>query len=220
MKIVDLTYDIHEGMTTFDAPWHPKVSVKQLGRHGHEGRETREVTFGTHTGTQVDAPLHFISRGRSIEQMSLKKLIGPVTIIDFSNFKENAVVVPEVLRGLELKPRVIFKFGWGKYWGTRKFYKNYPFFSKEAARYLISKGVELVAMDTPSPDDGRIKISEVIGEEQDSPIHKIFLKKGVILVEYLAGLNELKDYDGWTLVAAPLRIKGADGSPARVFIFK
>lgn len=60
-KIVDLTHSIKEGMTTFDAHWHPFVSIKQIGRIGFEGRETREITFGTHTGTHVDAPLHFIS---------------------------------------------------------------------------------------------------------------------------------------------------------------
>ena len=63
-KIIDLTHTIEEGMTTFESSWHPLVSIKQLGRFGFEGRETRKLTMGTHTGTHVDAPLHFIKNGK------------------------------------------------------------------------------------------------------------------------------------------------------------
>lgn len=223
MKIIDLTYDIYEGMTTFDAPWHPKVSIKQMGRHGFEGRETREVTFGTHTGTQVDAPLHFVEKGKSIDQVPIRKLIGPVTILNFFWLKEGEEVTVEMLKKLTFGPKILFNFGWGKNWGSRKFYNGYPFISKPAAKYLISKKVEMIALDTPSPDDSRIKLNgDTLGSEQDSPIHKLFLGNGIVLVEYVANLANLnkKDCEGWNIAAMPLKIKGADGSPARVFIFK
>ena len=220
-SIIDLTYNIEEGMATFSAHWHIPVEITQLGRHSFEGRETRKITFGTHTGTQVDAPLHFIKGGTSIENIPLNKLMGPVSIIDFSHLGSNGIVTREMLESITLKKKIIFKFGWGKYWNTKKLYQDYPFFSKEAAEYLVSIGVEMVAIDTPSPDDSRIRLQgEILGSSQDSPIHKIFLGNGVIIVEYLANLNDVNDYSGWNIIAFPLRIKGADGSPARICIYK
>ena len=220
-RILDLTYDLEEDMITSNASWHSPVSITQLGRHGFEGRETRKVAFGTHTGTHIDAPLHFIKGGKSIEKIPLDKLIGEVTIVDFSHLRVNEAVMKKMLKDITITKRMLFKFGWGKYWNTQKFYHNYPFFSKEAAEYLVSQNVELIAMDTPSPDDSRIKLSgEVLGSDKDSPIHKIFLSNGVILVEHVANLDKVNDYNGWNIIVLPLRIKGADGSPARVCISK
>ncbi|MBI5227917.1 cyclase family protein [Candidatus Micrarchaeota archaeon] len=217
MEVIDLTYTIEEGMPTFGAPWHPHVSIKQIGRIAFEGRETREVTFGTHTGTQIDAPLHFIKNGKSIDQIDPVKLVGPVVIVDLSDLGENGVVTKDHLVNIKFEKKLLFKFGWGKHWYSKKFYQNWPYFSKEAAEYLVSKKIELVGFDTPSPDDSRSKLS---GGEDDSPIHKIFLANDVILVEYVANLEKVVDYYGWNIVALPLRIKGADGSPARICLYR
>jgi arylformamidase len=215
-EILDLTYDLEEGMTTFIAPWHPIVSIQQLGRLEFEGRETRRITFGTHTGTHVDSPLHFVENGMGIDKIPIDMLIGDVTIVDYSYLKENNPITKEMLRNISITGRMLFKFGWGKYWNSKKYYKDYPYFTKEAAEYLCSMNIKLIAMDTPSPDDSRIDISV----DEDSPVHKIFLKNEVVLVEYLANTEKIENYTGWNIIVMPLKIKGADGSPARVCIFK
>jgi len=215
-QILDLTYDIKEGMTTFNVPWHPIVSIQQLGRHGLEGRETRKVSFGTHTGTHVDAPLHFVENGVSIDKISLDTLVGDVAIVDYSYLKDNEPVTKEMLSDISITGRMLFKFGWGKYWNSKKYYTDYPYFTKEAAEYLCSMNIKLIAMDTPSPDDSRIDLSG----DGDSPVHKIFLNNGIVLVEYLANTEKIEDYSGWNIIVMPLKIKGADGSPARVCIYK
>lgn len=215
-KIIDLTYPIEEGMLTFHAHWHPKVSIEQLGKIEVEGRESRKILFGTHTGTHVDAPLHFISNGKSIDEIPLSKLNGKITIIDFSDLEENASITKEMLQDKQISKKMLFKFGWGKNWGNPNFYFGYPFFTIEAAEFLISNNVELLAYDAPSPDDSRTKL----GSNEDSIIHKIFLKNDIVLVEYLANLEQIQELDGWNISVNPLKIKGADGSPARVFLFK
>jgi arylformamidase len=215
-QIIDLTYEIEEGMTTFAAHWHPLVSIKQMGRLGFEGRETREISLGTHTGTHIDSPLHFISGGKTINNISLEQLVGDITIIDFSYLSKNEVVTKTMLENQNISKKILFKFGWGKNWGTKEFYKDYPFFSKEAAMFLVSKNVELLAYDTPSPDDSRIEL----GSFEDSQIHKIFLKNGIVLVEYAANLDAIQDMSNWKIFALPLKIKGSDGSPARVILYK
>lgn len=216
IEIIDLTYNIEAGMPTFSAHWHPVVKINQLGRVGFEGRNTREICIGSHTGTHVDAPLHFVAGGKSIDEISLHKLIGEVSIVDFTYLKENEYITVEMLQKNIITPRMIFKFGWGKYWGDKKYYKDYPFFSVEATQYLIDKGIELIGMDTASPDDSRI----ILGSNEDSQIHKLLLKNSVVIVEYLANLDKITNYDGWNLIALPLKLKGCDGSSARVCIYR
>lgn len=216
MRVIDLTYSLEEGMTTFAAPWHPLVQINQLGRHGFEGRETRKISMGTHTGTHVDAPLHFISGGKTIDMLPLEKLVGEVSILDFSHLEENQAVTREMLLDRKIGPRTIVRFGWGKHWGSKKYYAGYPYFSPEAAAYLVEQGVELLGMDTPSPDDSRAKLG---GDAQDSPMHKYFLGHEVILMEYLANLEEADENTSWCVAALPLKIRGGDGAPARVCLF-
>ena len=213
-KIIDLTYLINNEMITYPTPWHPKVSVERLGKIENVGRNTRKITLGTHTGTHIDAPLHFIENGTSIEKIPLGKIVGEVSIVDFSNFRKNQPIEKETLQKIKIAKRMIFRFGWGKYWNTEEFYKDHPFFTEEAANYLVSKGIELLGYDTPSPDNSKLN------NEIDSPIHKIFLGNGIVLLEYLANLNKLEELDNWNIVVAPMKIEGSDGSPSRVFVFK
>lgn len=213
-EIVDLTYLINEEMITYPSPWHPKVSIERLGKIEEVGRNTRKIVLGTHTGTHIDAPLHFIENGESIEKIPLKKIVGEVTIVDFSYLKENQPIEKEILTGIEITKRMIFRFGWQKYWNEDKFYKNHPFFTEESANYLVSKRIELLGYDTPSPDNSKSN------NDIDSPIHKIFLGNGIVLLEYLANLDKLENLENWNIVVAPMKIEGSDGAPSRVFVFR
>ena len=85
-KIIDLTMNINEKMHVYKVHWHPKVKIKQLGSFKNVNRETRQITLGTHTGTHVDAPRHFINRGKTIESIPLETLCGEAIILDFSKF--------------------------------------------------------------------------------------------------------------------------------------
>lgn len=107
MKIIDLTYDLENNMITYNAPWHPKFLIEQLARINKEGRETRRVTFGTHTGTHIDAPRHFIENGGTVENISISKLIGPVQIVDFSYLKEEEPVTLDMIKLLKISKKMI-----------------------------------------------------------------------------------------------------------------
>lgn len=109
-RIIDLTYDLEEGMPTYPAPWHPVVEITKLGRIGLEGRETRKLVLGTHTGTHVDAPTHFLQNNRSVDRIPLDKLVGSVSIVDLSHKQKNESIVVEDLQSLKISKRVIFSF--------------------------------------------------------------------------------------------------------------
>lgn len=212
-RIIDLTFPLHEGMTTFPVHWHLPVEVTVLGRHGLENRETRKLTLGTHTGTHCDAPRHFIPDGTTVDNISLDVLVGSARVLDFTDIPEKSAVTESDIEkrlGSERPERVIHRFGWSKHWGTRKYYPDHPFLTKGAARLLVDRGVKLVAMDTPMPDNP----SDHAYADEDSPIHKILLGSGVVLVEYLTNLSEITQ-DHVELVALPLKIVDGDGSPVR-----
>jgi len=213
MKIIDLSLTLHEGMMTFPTHWHPVVEISILGRHGVEGRETRKLVLGTHTGTHTDAPLHFIPNGKSIDEVSLDVLVGEATVIKFAPAQPlqeiNVDLLKEKLDG-KAPTRLILRTDWSDHFGQMSYYNSYPFFSQEAARWLVDAGCRLIAMDTPSPDNP----AHSRASGNDSPNHKILLGAEVVLVEYLCNLRALSK-PVVELVVLPLKIKGADGSPAR-----
>ncbi len=219
-EVIDLTHPIETGMPRFGSYWHPDVVVQPMGTIEKEGRNTRQVQIGTHSGTHMDAPTHFIAGGQTIDLVACERFIGPVKILDLTFLKENEALTAEMLEKLGTAERMILRYGWGRHWKTDKFYKGYPFLSEKAARLLVKRGVQLLGMDTPSPDDSRIDLSSVRGTSKDSPVHKILLGQGIIFVEYMANLEEIKDLEGWNIAALPLKIKDGDGGPARVVIFR
>lgn len=218
METVDLTRGIEEGMTTFHTDLHSDVHIDQRGSITKHGRETREVTVGTHTGTHLDAPRHFINEGQTVEDLSLDALLGPVELVDFTHVDENEPVTVSMLEDETLGKRTIFQFGWGDRFGdSDAFYNDYPYLTISAAEYLVDEGVEMLGFDTPSPD---MSSRPLDGGDEDSPVHKVFLRNDVILVEYLMNLDEVDFESDWNVAALPLKIDGADGAPARVVVWK
>ena len=112
--------------------------------------------------------------------------------------------------GKKFQSSLILRTGWSEYFGDLKFYNEYPFLSENAAQWLAEKGVRLIAMDTPSPDNP----AHSRGTAKDSPNHKVLLRAGVVLVEYLTNLKSITAAEV-ELIVMPLKLKGCDGSPAR-----
>lgn len=213
-KIIDLTFEIYEGMPTFPSSWHPTIEVSVLGRLFIEGRETRKVTLGTHTGTHIDAPLHFLPKGKTIDRLPLDILIGEAVLLDFSDKGEKCCIqlqeLKEKLQNVDDITRVVIKTNWSDKWRQKCYYSDYPFLSEEACQWLIENGIKLLAMDTPSPDNPEYDAKS----ENDSPNHQRLLSHEVIIVEYLTNLKEINQ-EKFYFIALPLKLFGCDGSPAR-----
>jgi len=144
MKVVDLTFNIEQGMTTFPVPWHPHVEINIMGRLGIEKRETRRLVLGTHTGTHCDAPRHFIEGGRTIDEMEPELLVGEAALIDLRDVPEKSEVGLELLQSRmpdEVPSRVVLRYDWCGHWGDMSYYSDHPFLSEAAAQWLIDQGV-------------------------------------------------------------------------------
>jgi len=213
-KIIDLSHPIHEKMTTFPVSWHPRVEVVKMGCHEIEERSTQKITLGTHTGTHIDAPRHFLPDAPTIDQIPLDVFVGEARLLDLSFAKPGQEIqISDLEKQLkDQKPlRLILRFDWSDHWEKDDFYTGQPYLAENCGQWLVDKGIKLLGLDTPqadSPKNGR-------GSGNDSPLHKIFLSHGVIQLEYLTNLRHIEK-PTFQLVALPLNILGADGAPARV----
>jgi arylformamidase len=201
---------IEEGMTTYPAPWHPYVEITQLARHGIEGRETRKLVLGTHTGTHIDAPRHFVPNGSTVEKIRLYQMCGNATLLDLSKVEKRTCVTLDDMKdivGDRSVDRVVLRFDGDDCLGTRSYYDDQPWISTEAARWLVDNGCMLLGMDVAMPD---------CPDDKSMSVHKILLEAGVVIVEYLVNLSALGTNE-FELFVAPLKIKGGDGAPARCF---
>ena len=212
MKIIDLSLLIDNDCLTCGTSWHEKVRVEPLGTIKEVGRNTCRIVLGSHSATHMDAPRHFIDDKYGIDELDLNVCIGSVNCIDFRNIRKTIVDVDDLM-GIDVSERMLFAFGWYDKWKTDEYYKSFPFFSESAIKYLVKNGMRLIAMDTPSPDDG-----SAIQEKNDSPNHKFLLANDIVIVEYLTNTENIDFSKKHELIALPLKIKGSDGSPARVVL--
>jgi arylformamidase len=210
---VDLTHPIRHGMLSFPSPNHPSPEVTVLARHTTEGRMTRRLVLGTHTGTHLDAPLHFIPDGEPLDAIALARLVGPADVAHLDSCgpleEVSHAALERALGGAPRHLRVLLRFGWSERFHDLSFYSGSPFLSEEACRWLLEAGVSVLGMDTPSPDDPR----HAQGAAIDSPNHRLLLGAGVVLLEYLTNLDRLGTEV--FLIALPLPVEGADGAPVR-----
>jgi kynurenine formamidase/acyl carrier protein len=214
-RIIDLTMPLEEGMQTFPTHWHPFVEITQLGRHGIENRETRKLVLGTHTGTHIDAPRHFVPGGITVDELSLEQLVGPASVLDLTAFDAGEEVdADDLAKALDGRSaeRLLMRFDWDRYLGSMSYYKDSPYLSEKAAQWLVDQGCRLVGMDTAMPDNPKHGLNGA----KDSPNHKLLLQNGIVLLEYMVNLAAL-DRPVVELVVAPLKIRGGDGSPVRAF---
>lgn len=211
--IIDLTMTLREGIMTFPVHWHPVVEITQLGRFEVEGRETRKITLGTHTGTHVDAPRHFVPKGETIENTDLDIYYGPARVLDFTHLLDKTEITREMLVeriGRDFPSRILFRYDWERRLDSLKYYTDHPYLSEEACEWIVENGIRLVGFDAPMPDDPR----NGRGSDRDSPNHTILLRAGVAILEYLVNLAQIPTTD-FILSALPLKIEEGDGAPVR-----
>lgn len=211
VHIIDLSLEIDNECMTCGTEWHEKTCITPLGRLEQVGRNTHSILMGSHTATHVDAPLHFFDNAEGIDQIDLNKLCGEVIVVDLTYLKQGQIVQLEDVLDIETGKRMLFRFNWFKKWKTDQYYKEFPYFSIEAVQYLHKKGMQMMALDTPSPDDG-----SAITLKDDSPIHKYLFENKVVLIEYLTNTDQLEIGRKYEIFALPIKIRDCDGAPARV----
>ena len=213
MRILDLTLTISNKIPTFPGSPQPKLIPWENVRD--DGYNLEFLFMSTHTGTHIDAPYHFLEKGAKIHEISLKKLVSEAVLIK-SKKKEGESVTKTDIQKFEKKygkiacfSSVIFYTGWQRNLQKKYYFEKNPGLSVSAAKYLASKKIGLVGIDSPSID---------LGINSKFSVHQIFAKKGILIVENLANLDKIKS-SKFHLVVLPLKLKNATGSPVRAIAF-
>ena len=190
----------------------PDPCVETLGDVETDGANVQRVTFPTHSGTHVDAPLHVLAGGSTVDETPLSRLLTEGAVVGVDVDEARPVDVGD-LRGFDALRHgdaALFSFGWAIHAGTDR-YHRYPWFSADLADRLVERDVALVAMDTLSPDRPRT----LRGDGDPYPVHRRLLGADVPVVENLVDPGELVG-ERVEVVCLPLKLRGGDGAPARV----
>ena len=213
MKIVDLTLTVSDKIPTF--PGSPPPSFIPGENIKEDGYNLELLFLSSHTGTHMDAPHHFLEKAAKIHEISLKKLVSEEALIQCRKSSGQSITKTDIQKfekkhgKIENFSSVIFLTGWQINLQKKYYFNKNPGLSVSAAKYLASKKISLVGIDSPSID---------LGKDSKFSVHQIFAKKGMLIVENLANLDKIKS-SKFHLVVLPLKLKNATGSPVRAIAF-
>ena len=227
MEVIDLTHTIHDDIQVY--PGDPIPSISRGLTHEKDYCHVDLLRLGSHTGTHIDAPYHFLKGGQRIDEIPVQRFVGDGVLIDVSAKSDRDLILPGDVEPYEDEIAqgdfVIFRTGRDKYFGTPKYYLH-PYLSAEGARILVRMGVSLVGVDALNVDptyngsmDSDPSAKDLPDEgEYGYPVHDILLGNDILIVENLCNLDKIKQVKG-VYSFLPLKLKDSDGSPIRaVFI--
>lgn len=204
-RVVDLSLPIAPG-----APHYPGDPAPAFAAHDRietAGYAVTQLVLGSHQGTHLDAPAHYLPGGDAIDAVDLGRCVGPAVIADLPHKGAGAAITPADLEAAvaPLAPgaRLVIRTGWDRMLGDPAYFTACPSLTIAAARWLAARELALLGMDMPTPSVGDV-----------AAVHQVLLGAGVLILEALAHLEQIIA-SPFVLVAAPLRLVGVDGSPVR-----
>jgi arylformamidase len=181
------------------------------------GNMNTVFTLNTHIGTHIDAPRHFLADGGPIDELPLDRLVmREAVVLDLSYKQAGAGITGADLERTGVVPVpgqvAVIKTLWtDRAWGKAAFWSDPVHLEPSVSEWTTARGVVAVAMDCfPEKPFWRM----IVPSAERGANHKLWLKAGIPMIQLLTNLDHIGDR--FTLVALPLRLKGMDGSPARV----
>ncbi|HEX5470032.1 MAG TPA: cyclase family protein [Gaiellaceae bacterium] len=203
MRIHDVSVPIRAGMPIYDG--NPGVELERASSiAAGEPANVSRLTLGVHTGTHVDAPLHFLEGAAGAEGIPLEAVFGPAVVVDATGVVADALGEAE-LEGLgipEGAERVLLKTRNSELWARADFTRDFIRLDGSGARFVVARGIRTIGIDYLSVGDGEA--------------HRVLLEAGVVPVEGL-DLREI-DPGEYTFACLPLDVVGSDGAPARAVL--
>jgi kynurenine formamidase len=209
MKVIDLTQTISENIPTF--PGSPQPNFINWESIEKDGYNLELLFLSTHTGTHIDAPYHFIKKGQKIDQIMTKRLVTEAVLIKIRKGADQEIIKDDIQKfekkygKIDDGSTVIFHTSWQKNQNKKSYFLKNPGLGVSAAKYLASKKINLVGIDSPNID---------LGKDEKFSVHHVLAKNGILIVENLANLDKIHS-EKFHLIVAPLKLKNASGSPVR-----
>jgi len=216
MRVVDLSFPIGP---------HFRWTVASERRSTHEAGanfQSTVLTVSCHAYTHVDAPVHFLPGDRDIAAMPVDQWMGPAAVVDLTHLGENAEVTAADLERraghVQRGDIVLLRTDWPLRCPveSERFWKDAPYTGRSACEWLVAQGVKAVGYDYPPDYCIRTSIfspgTKIAREECTT--HHVFFPEGITVIEYLTNLDQI-GAARCRVIALPLRVTGADGSPVR-----
>ncbi len=204
MKIYDISWPISQATTEYKN----KGTIQLTAVKGFETDGVRDsiITLGTHTGTHVDAPSHFLKDGKSIDMIALDRVMGPAKVIDLMTVME--AITADDLKRYEIKEDeiIILRTANSALAVTDPFQSNFIYLDPSGARYLAEKKIKAVAID-------------YLGIERGDPEHQThttLMKADIVIIEGVR-LSHVPAGD-YFMVCLPLALIGLEAAPARAIL--
>jgi len=210
MEIIDLSHSIVEGMQIY--PGDPSPSISRFLEHEKDYCHVDQLSLGTHTGTHIDAPYHFIKDGKKINDFPIDHFINSGVLVDVSHKAKNSPIEEKDIQpyqsSIQAGDFLIFRTGWDKFFNT-KYYKEHPFISKAVAELIVQWDISLVGVDA-------LNVDPTI--EDTFLTHDVLLSHDILIVENLCNLKEINQVRGMYSFL-PLKLMDTDGSPIRAVYY-
>jgi arylformamidase len=206
-RVIDISRKIYPGMAVWPGDTGPDITREELIRNGGVCNLS-SIHMGVHTGTHIDAPLHFIDEAKDVGNLDLSRFIGFVNVFELDVKK---FITSEDIKDLPIKAGdiVFFKTLNSEIPEEEGFRKDYIYFDRSAAELLIQIGVKTVGFDYFSIDGYGLGCH---------PVHQLILSHEIGVIEGLY-LKEVKA-GTYFFSCLPLRISGVDGSPVRAVLLE
>ncbi len=207
MVIYDITIPIFPGMPVYENDPQVRIIEDKSIRSG-DLYNLSIITFGSHTGTHIDAPRHFLEDGPSLEQLPPDKFYGKAKVLEI---KDKGFVTPDDLKKHDIMHNdiILLKTSNSSRPPVNAFRKDFAWISPAACEYLAACGIKTLGFDYLSIE----KYGSTVPDA-----HYILLRNNIVIIEGLV-LNDIPEGE-YIISALPLNIKGGNGSPARAVLIK
>jgi arylformamidase len=207
-RIHDISIPIKAGGLVYPGNPAIEITAQQAISQG-AGANVSLISFGSHTGTHVDAVKHFFDDGETIDHIDPARFIGPAIVIAMDDSTKQVTAADLEQHDLRGHTRVLIRTRNSGLLADPEFHRDYTYLAPDGAQYLVDKGVDLVGVDYLSIEQFRS------GHHRT---HRTLLEKGIVIVEGLdLSAVEAGEYD---LVCLPLKLAGLDGAPARAILIE
>ncbi|CAN5695532.1 cyclase family protein [soil metagenome] len=210
-RIVDLSHRVDEHTQVF--PGDPEPYFEPATTIEGEGVNVLSLHIGSHSGTHVDAPYHFVEDGARIDEMDPALFVGLATIMDVRGKEPRERITVEDLRPYENQfsegAIAVVWTGWDEHFGTPRYY-DHPFLDHRAAQLILDSGVKTVAIDA-------LNVDETVLEDphpEGYPVHHLICGAGGVIAENLTGVGSVA-FSEPILSLLPIKLGGSDGAPVR-----
>ena len=177
-----------------------------------DGWNATTLNLYSHSGTHMDAPLHFGVNAQTIDKLPTERLISEAWVVNLTEIKPKEEILISHLGVIadefKVGQSIILHTGWSAKLGTKAYRDQLPRISVELANWLGEKKVNILGVEPPS-------VADVNNIDEVTEIHHILMKNDIIIVEGLCNLEQITAQKV-TLIALPLKVEGGDGAPSRV----